>query len=134
MSNPRCVKIQGKYMICEKHASRPKQFKVTVGTDDLRFNQILAVDIIYINEKPVLHVVDEATHYQAAVSLRRFSAEETWKAILHCWFRVYLGPPDYLLVDQGTNFFFQAFSQFCRRRGNCLIRGSNRIIIDHDTC
>jgi hypothetical protein len=41
-------------------------FKLTVGADDIRFNHTVAVYIMYIEVKPVIHVVCEATHFQAA--------------------------------------------------------------------
>lgn len=94
---------------CSTHASRPRRFKLTVGADDLRFNHILAVDIVTLNGKPVLHVVDEATHYTSGLFLNRQRASDTWKALFRCWSRVYLGPPDFLRVDQGTNLIAKEF-------------------------
>lgn len=96
-------------MTCQTYASKPRRFKVTIGTDELKFNHVIAVDIMYINKMPVLHVVDEAAHYQAATFLRRITAEYTWKTILRCWFRVYLGPPDHLRIDQGSKFVSKHF-------------------------
>ena len=57
-------------------------------TDGLQFNHVVATDVMYIGEKPVLHVVDEATHYSAAMFMRRMTAEETWKCLLRCWISV----------------------------------------------
>ena len=94
---------------CATYASKPRRFKITIGIDDLRFNHVLAVDVMYIRNKPILHVVDEATHYAAATFLRSMSAEDTWKALLRCWIRTYLGPPDHLRVDQGSNFISKHF-------------------------
>ena len=108
-------------MTCATYAAKPRRFKVTIGTDELKFNHILAVDIMYINNKPVIHVVDEATHYQAALFLRRVNAEETWKAILKCWIRVYLGPPDHLRVDQGSNFVSKHFRDSADAEGITLL-------------
>ena len=76
---------------------------------------------MYINGKPVIHVVDEATHYQAALFLRRVNAEETWKAILKCWFWVYLGPPDHLPVDQSSNFVSKQFRDSADAEGIILL-------------
>lgn len=113
--------IMRECMTCVKHAAKPRRFKVTIGTDDLRFNHIIAVDIMYINEKPVIHVVDEATNYQAAMFLKRVTAEETWKAILRCWMRVYLGPPDHLRVDQGSQFVSKEFRDSVDAEGITLM-------------
>jgi hypothetical protein len=35
------------------------------------------IDIIYINGSPVLHIIDEATRYQAAHWLQNISAKHT---------------------------------------------------------
>ena len=108
-------------MTSETYAGKPKRFKVTIETDDLKFNHVLAVDIMYINGKTIIHVVDEATHYQAALFLRRVNAEETWKAIMKCWFRVYLGPPDHLRVDQGSKFVSKQFRDSANAEGIILL-------------
>jgi len=88
-------------IICAENASRPKRFKLTIGSDELRFNHTVAVDVMYIKNRPVLHMVDEATHFSAASFLPSASALDTWKTILRCWYRTYLGPPNFLRVDQG---------------------------------
>lgn len=69
----------------------------------------MAVDVIYIKGKPVLHLVDEATHYMAAVFLRNLKSETIWRAILKCWSHVYVGPPEFLHIDQGSSFISQQF-------------------------
>ena len=106
---------------CQKFASKPRRFKLTMGSDSLKFNHIIAVDLMYLNGKPVLHVVDEATHYMAAVFLRKVSSEETWKALLRCWIRVYLGPPDHIPVDQGSNFVSRHFKGSASAEGMSII-------------
>lgn len=82
---------------------------MTVGSDGLKFNHIVAVDIMYISNLPVLHLVDEATHYSAAQFLSNASAASVWKAILRCWSNVCLGPPDFLRTDQGSQFISREF-------------------------
>jgi hypothetical protein len=78
-------------------------FKLTVGADDLRLNHTVAVDIMYIVGKPVLHVVCEATHFQTARFLPKMTSQETWRQMVLCWTKMYLGPPYYLRIDQGSN-------------------------------
>ena len=89
--------------VCAKNASIPRRFKLTVGTEDVRFNHIVAVDIVTIEGKQVLHCVDESTHFQAAAFLTNMKSETVWKALVRCWSNVYIGPPDHLRVDQGSN-------------------------------
>ena len=95
--------------ICQKHATAPRRFKLTVGCDDLRFNHVVAADIMYVKRKPILHMVDEATHFMAATFLRNHTSEQVWKGLMKCWSRVYLGPPDHLRIDQGSNFISREF-------------------------
>ena len=81
-------------VVCAENASRPRRFKFTVGSDELRFNHTVAVDIMHLANRSVVHVVDEATHYNAALFIPSHKSSDVWKAVLRCWTRVYLGPPD----------------------------------------
>ena len=49
-----------------KYAQAPRRFRLTIGAEKLRFNHHVAIDTIFINKKPILHMVDEATHFSAA--------------------------------------------------------------------
>ena len=48
----------------QKHSRSPGRFKFNLR-DDVNFNYSIIVDIFYLSGKPVLHVVDEGTRYQA---------------------------------------------------------------------
>jgi hypothetical protein len=67
---------------------------------------------MYLNgNKPVLHLIDEATRFSAGRFLRDLSTKTTWEAIRHCWIDTYVGPPDLIVHDAGTNFASQEFKQ-----------------------
>lgn len=89
---------------CMTHAKAPRRFKLTVGTGNLRFNHSVQVDTMFIRGKPVLHMVDLATHFCAAAFLKNQSTNSIWKTIQGLWNLVYVGPPDHLSVDQGTKY------------------------------
>lgn len=108
--------------ICSKNSKRPRRFKLTVGTDDLRFNHTVAMDVMHIAGRALLHVVDEATHFNAALFLRNQSSQCIWKSFLKCWSRVYLGPPDYLHVDQGSNFISVELSKCAQAEGITVVK------------
>ncbi|KAF4470944.1 Ribonuclease H, partial [Fusarium albosuccineum] len=59
---------------------------------------------MHLEGKPTLHVVDAGTGFQAARFLRDLSAKETWEKLKECWLDTYLGPPDIVSHDAGTNF------------------------------
>lgn len=79
------------------------RLKVAIGTDELKFNHIVAIDVMYINNRSILPAVDEATHYRSTLFLNFVRAFDAWKTFLRCWSRLYLGPPDFLRVDQDSN-------------------------------
>ena len=101
--------IQERCQTCQELGRRPKRFKLTVGNDDSRFNHVVAVDIFYIDNSPVLHLVDEETHFNAATFLRNVSTKEVWRSLKRCWIHSYLGPPDFLRIDQGSQFTSREF-------------------------
>lgn len=59
---------------CQKHSKSPGRFKFTLR-EDVNFNYTITVDIMYIDNTPILHVVDEATRFQAAKWLQNISAK-----------------------------------------------------------
>ncbi|KAI0990859.1 hypothetical protein K3495_g17328, partial [Podosphaera aphanis] len=86
------------------------RFKFTLR-DDVDFNHSIYIDIMYIDGSPVLHVVDEATRFQAAKWLRNMTSQHVWNMLRLCWIDVYLGPPDIITHDAGTNFTSEEFRQ-----------------------
>lgn len=58
-----------------------------------------------------MHIVDEATHFTPAIFLKRHTASEIWRTVVLCWNKVYLGPTDYLHVDQGSNYISKEFGE-----------------------
>ncbi|KAM4066427.1 DUF1421 multi-domain protein [Hirsutella rhossiliensis] len=83
----------------------PRRFKFTLN-DDQEFNYEIIVDVMHLGtpQRPVLHVVDSATAFQGARFLPSMSAKDTWETLRALWIDTYLGPPDTLRHDAGTNF------------------------------
>ena len=59
----------------------------------------------------MLHIIDEATKFQAARWLKDVSATTTWDTLKECWIDTYLGPPDRPTHDAGLNFASREFRQ-----------------------
>ncbi|KAI0991742.1 hypothetical protein K3495_g16445, partial [Podosphaera aphanis] len=100
---------------CQLHSNKPLRYKFSLHKDN-EFNHTVYVDILWLEDGPVLHIVDEATSFSAAEWLKgteRESAEEVWNAILRCWINVYTGPPEHLVHDAGKNFSSAAFRKNC---------------------
>ncbi|KAF5503979.1 hypothetical protein CGCF413_v004518 [Colletotrichum fructicola] len=99
---------------CQMNGAAPSRFKFTLQ-DDHSFNYEVIVDIFYLDgNKPILHVVDTATAFNAARFLEDISAKQTWEALRMCWIDVYQGPPDWIVTDAGTNFRSEEFRQSAR--------------------
>jgi hypothetical protein len=67
---------------------------------------------MYIENSSILHVVDEATRFQAARWLQNISAKHIWETLRLCWIDVYLSSSDHILHDADTNFVSKKFRQF----------------------
>ena len=87
-----------------KDTKWPRRFKVSFGADQVRFNEKVLLDIMYIESKPVLHMVDEGTRFSAACFLQEVSTMAIWSAIVECWVNKYTGLPNRMLTDQGSAF------------------------------
>jgi hypothetical protein len=72
---------------------------------------------MYIDGSPILHIVDEATPFQAAQWLLNMTAQHVWETLRACWIDVYLGPPDLINHDAGTNFTSSEFQQYANPLG-----------------
>ncbi len=95
---------------CQLYGKAPSRFRFTLK-DDYDFNHCVIVDVMYLDSKPVLHVIDEATAFQAARFLRDMTAKTTWETLRVCWIDVYQGPPDIIVSDAGKNFASEEFRQ-----------------------
>ena len=99
--------------LCQFNSQKPRRFKFTLREDKI-FNHTIYVDVVTIRKKNALHVVDEATRYQAARWLPTMSADDVWRSLRMCWIDVYLGPPDMVAHDAGKNFIARAFQMNTR--------------------
>lgn len=56
-------------------------------------------------------MVDESTRFQVARWKKNVTARHAWEALRACWIDVYIGPPDMIIHDAGTNFASSDFRQ-----------------------
>jgi hypothetical protein len=89
---------------CQKFSGAPLRFKFTFRDNSIDFNHSVYIDVMYIDSSPLLHVVDEATRFQAARWLQNMTSQHVWNTLRTCWIDSYLGPPDIIVYDAGTNF------------------------------
>ena len=115
---------------CQKHGRSPGRFTFTLK-DDLDFNYNVIIDIMYIGGKPVLHLVDEATRFQAGQWLKNVLAQYIWDQLRSCWIDTYLGPLDLVTANAGKQFMAKKFKQYAANMGiivkNALVEAHHSI-------
>lgn len=72
------------------------------------FNRKLLLDLMYLDGRPVLHVVDKDTNFGAArfvqTTTKNPTTDEVWTCFLQAWALVYTGLPDVVHTDAGSCF------------------------------
>ncbi|EED20885.1 hypothetical protein TSTA_081180 [Talaromyces stipitatus ATCC 10500] len=76
----------------QTHGKSPGQFHFTLR-DNIEFNHSIIVDIMYINGKPVLHIVDKVTRFNATFSVPveahwSISTVERYHAVLYRSYKI----------------------------------------------
>ena len=66
--------------VCQRTKRAPIIFRVSLKSEDLRFNQRVNMDIMYIDSQLVLYIVDKETHFSAAQLLTNISDLSVWDA------------------------------------------------------
>ena len=75
---------------------------MSLGAEEVRFNERILTDIVYMDKSPILHVVDDEIKFYAAAWLSDASSKTIWTTFLLCWATIYTGLPNRLMVDQGS--------------------------------
>ena len=92
------------------HEKAPSRFKFTLK-DDHEFNYLVYVDIIYLDRKPILQVVNLVTSFKATRFLKNILTQEVQNAVRAYQIDVYLGPLDLVVYDARKNFASIEFKQ-----------------------
>lgn len=61
--------------ICNRNGSEPYRFRVSVPSDQCVFNRTIAIDLMFMNNRALIHCVDKEKNFKAAA----FSINETAK-------------------------------------------------------
>lgn len=88
---------------CQRIKPAPTRFRVSFGSEHVRFNERILMDVMYLGNSPVLHIVDDGTKFSAARFLPDMSTQTIWETLMQCWASIYTGLPNRILVDQGSN-------------------------------
>lgn len=73
----------------QRYGGKHQHLKFNLRDDTLAFNHSIYCDILTIDKRPVIHVGDEATRFQATQRLANMTDEELWFAQIRRWINVY---------------------------------------------
>lgn len=102
---------------CQTFSTKPQRFKVSMPNEKVVFNREVALDLMYLENKAVLHIVDIDTHFNSAQFLKGNTVEDVWDAFLSCWSTLYIGHPHKIRVDQGSAFTSVRWTRLCDNAG-----------------
>lgn len=89
---------------CKRFGIRPYRFRVSLLPDEIVFSHEVAIDLFWIDNNPVLHIVDTHTGYQIVALPKSLSAKHIWDAFLEAWVTTYVGIPNRIRSDRGSVF------------------------------
>lgn len=91
-------------MTFERVVNAPSHVIASLGSKKVRFNQKLPIDIVHIDGRDVLHIVDQANYLSSKQFQTKRNTDSVWNAFVSCWCAVYSGSPNKRITDQGSQF------------------------------
>ena len=92
--------INKKCSVCSEHSVPPFRFRASIPPDEIIFNREVSIDLMWLDKKPILHIVDTATNFQNALFIRKKTAQDLWDDFVDCWASVYTGFPEIIRLDR----------------------------------
>ena len=87
--------------ICQRLASQPGRFRVSLPSEVIVFNRTILMDIMSHSSKPVLHVICKDTLFSAAIFVSGSSSINLWNEYMKMWVNPYIGHPRTIHADYG---------------------------------
>jgi len=98
------AEVTAECQVCQRLARALSRFRMALPTQDIVFNRTVLLDLMYLDGKPVLHVVDKDTLFSTATLLQGETVEAVWWAYTRSWVYAYAGHPEAMHTDQGPQF------------------------------
>ena len=103
--------------LCQRLSHAPHRFRVALPDGEVVFNKTVCLDLMYLDNAAVLHVVDKDTKFSAATFLSNETAKETWNTFMRIRVCTYIGFPDVMATDQGPQFKSDRWSNLLNLAG-----------------
>lgn len=111
--------INAAFQTCSQYSTSPFWFRAAMPHDEIIFYHELAIDLVWLNGSPALHLVDNHTIYQNAefITTNLKDAGALWETFLRCWVTVFIGYPSTMRLDQESSFHSVEFRKLSRDAG-----------------
>ena len=109
--NEKIKDISANCTICMKYKKTPPRPVVAMPMAT-RFNQTIAMDLKFINNIPILHMIDTLTRFSVSTVVKSKEPKYIIGAIFKHWVTIF-GPPGKILTDNGGEFSNQEFISLC---------------------
>lgn len=96
--------IQQVCEVCQREVDGRHRFRVCPPYEDCIFSRSISMHLMKLDNRTLLHVVDKDTKFEAACFLEGESGSDVWEAVLIILVSPYIGYPDCISVDQGSQF------------------------------
>jgi hypothetical protein len=121
-----CLEISKMPVVPANTTARSLRLETTLlSGEELSFGSELSMDLMFINGKAVLHVIDSATIQCSNISrfafrIVRQGSDGIWDAFIDIWCSIYTGYPDRLRIDSGSAFTSLKWKTLTESRGITL--------------
>lgn len=85
---------------CSEYQSSPFRFRASLSTNDIALNRELAIDLLWLINKPVLNIIDTHTAYQNAEFIESKHTGSLLESLLSIWTTVFISYPSTIRFDQ----------------------------------
>ena len=78
---------------------RPSERAVTTTRLSTKFNEVVQVDLLFVEDLILVHMIDEATRFSMCDLVPNRQTTSIIDTVTKMWFK-YFGPPQLMLSDQ----------------------------------
>ena len=90
--------------VCQRLASQPGRFRVSLPNDVIVSNRTIIMDLMSLSSKSVLHIICKDTLLSAAVFASGERSLDLWNDYVQAWANPYAGRPNIIHADYGPQF------------------------------
>lgn len=97
--------------------TNPFRFRASIPPDKIVLDHEVSMDLLWLEDVPILHIVDTHANFQSATVLRSKKPIDIWFTFIECWATLYVGYPNVIRLDQEANFSSSLFKSLVAQTG-----------------